>query len=39
MLEGYKAKKLSEEECEAFLDENGLDMIINTKDGLPHGIE
>lgn len=39
LLDGYRAKRLEDEEMESFLDENGLDMIINTKDGLQNGIE
>ena len=36
---GYKSHRASETEVEQFLEENGLDMIINTKDGLEDGVE
>lgn len=36
---GYKGKKCSEEQLEQFLEENGLDMLINSKDGLANGLE
>ena len=36
---GYESQKASESQVEQFLDENGIDMIINTKDGLENGIE
>lgn len=36
---GYESKKLNDDEIECFLEENVLDMLINTKDGLANGVE
>ena len=35
----YESKKCSEEEMDAFLDANCLEMLVNTRDGLTNGVE
>ena len=35
----YEAKKCSDEEIEQFLDDNCLEMLVNTRDGLKHGVD
>jgi arsenate reductase-like glutaredoxin family protein len=35
----YESKQCSDEEIEEFLENNGLEMLINTRDGLPQGVD
>ena len=35
----YESKANTDEEIESFLESNCLEMLINTRDGLPHGVD